>query len=149
MGVERGALLSSSSRVLKMLFVAEPARVEAELKPYWRDLLSGESSPSSSPEFLVPAGVAAPMQAVANMLELVPAGVDKGLGLRAVLRDLGIDPRDAVAIGDGGNDLPMMRVVGTPVAMGNAVAEVKGIARHVVGSNDERGVAEAIERFVL
>ena len=139
-----------SSRVLKMLFVADPSRVEADLKPYWRDLLlSGKSSSPSSESLVIPAGVAAPMQAVANMLELVPAGIDKGLGLRAVLRDLGIDPRDAVAVGDGGNDLPMMRAVGTPVAMGNAVAEVKGAARHVVGSNDERGVAEAIERFVL
>ena len=80
-GEESASLLSSP--VLKMLFVAEPARVESELKPFWRDLLSGKktSPPSSSPEFLVPAGVAAPMQAVPNMLELVPAGVDKGLGL--------------------------------------------------------------------
>ena len=141
--------LASSSRVLKMLFVAEPARVESELKPYWRGLLSGKTRRKDSDEPVVPFGLAAPMQAVPNMLELVPAGVDKGRGLRAVLRDLGIDPLDVVAVGDGGNDLPMMRLVGTPVAMGNAVAEVKRAARHVVGSNDECGVAEAIERFVL
>ena len=138
---------SSSSRVLKVLFVAEPASVEEELKPYWRDLLSGKSPTFS--DFSIPAGLAAPMQAVANMLELVPAGIDKGHGLRAVLEDLGIDPLDVVAVGDGGNDLPMLRVVGVPIAMGNAVAEVKGVARHVVGTNDECGVAEAIERFVL
>ena len=148
-GAGGAGLPPASSGVLKMLFVAEPAAIEAELKPYWRDLLSGRISSPSSPELAIPAGLASSMQAVANMLELVPAGVDKGLGLRAVLHDLGIDPADAVAVGDGGNDLPMMRAVGTPVAMGNAVAEVKGAARHVVGTNDECGVAEAIERFVL
>ena len=140
-----------SSRVLKMLFVAEPSRVESLLKPHWRDLLLSGKKSSSNPHssYSIPAGLAAPMQAVANMLELVPSGIDKGHGLSAVLRDLGIDPREVVAVGDGGNDLPMMRVVGLPVAMGNAVREVKSVARHVVGTNDECGVAEAIERFVL
>ena len=51
--------------------------------------------------------------------------------------------------GDGGNDLGMVANAGLGVAMGNAVPAVAAAAHVVVGSNDDHGVAEAIERFVL
>ena len=64
------------------------------------------------------------MQAVPNMLEIVPSGVNKRVGLDLLLEDLQL-PREAVmAIGDGGNDLHIVSHAGIGVAMGNAVPEV-------------------------
>jgi hydroxymethylpyrimidine pyrophosphatase-like HAD family hydrolase len=54
-----------------------------------------------------------------------------------------------MAVGDGSNDLEMVANAGLGVAMGNAVPAVKQAARLVVGSNDEGGVAEAIEQLIL
>ena len=65
------------------------------------------------------------MQAVPTMLELVPTGVDKWVGLQQLMKDLDI-PREAImGVGDGGNDLSMVQNAGVGVAMGNAVPEVR------------------------
>ncbi|MGI5963507.1 MAG: Cof-type HAD-IIB family hydrolase [Lawsonibacter sp.] len=76
--------------------------------------------------------------------ELVPAGVDKGrtLALLALLYGVALD--DCAAVGDSPNDLSMLQVVGTPIAMGNAAQEVKAVARWTTASNGEDGVAKAI-----
>ena len=121
--------------VLKVLFMAPPARVDAEMLPHWAAALAGRG--------------AAPTRAVPNMLELVPTGASKWGGLEAVLADLGIPHSDLVAVGDGGNDLEMIVGAGVGVAMGNAVPEVLAAADAVVAGHGDGGVAEAIERFVL
>jgi hypothetical protein len=54
-----------------------------------------------------------------------------------------------MAVGDSPNDLDMIRYAGFGVAMGNAVEEVKKCARYITRSNDDDGVAEVIEKFVL
>lgn len=54
-----------------------------------------------------------------------------------------------MAIGDGSNDLDMVANAGVGVAMGNAVRSVKEAASLVVASNDEDGIAEAIELLIL
>lgn len=54
-----------------------------------------------------------------------------------------------MALGDAENDIEMLKLVGWGVAMGNAGEKVKAGADAVVGSNDQDGVAEAIEKFVL
>ncbi|MGQ9889086.1 MAG: HAD family hydrolase [Aggregatilineales bacterium] len=95
-------------------------------------------------------GAARLMQAnVAQMLELLPPGASKGAALRALLRDLRVDPQRVLAIGDGENDVEMVQLAGVGVAVGNADAHLKAVADHVVATNDSDGVAEAVERFVL
>ena len=54
-----------------------------------------------------------------------------------------------IACGDSGNDISMLKFAGIGVAVGNALPEVKEAADCVVASNDEDGVAEAIETFLL
>ena len=54
-----------------------------------------------------------------------------------------------MAVGDNYNDREMLEFAGTGVAMGNSVAELLEGAFHVTGSNDEAGLAQAIERFAL
>ena len=86
---------------------------------------------------------------IPNNIELNIAAANKGAGLLALCAHLGIDPAQAMAIGDGRNDLAMIQAAGLGVAMANADAPVLAAADHVTGSNDESGVAQAIEKFVL
>ena len=65
------------------------------------------------------------MQAVPNMLEIVPSGVNKQVGLDLLLEDLQLPQEAVMAIGDGGNDLHIVSHAGIGVAMGNAVPEVR------------------------
>ena len=84
-----------------------------------------------------------------HMLECLPPGASKGAGLALLLQDEGYTPAQVLAIGDGENDIEMLQLAGIGVAMGNAPAHVQAAAQHVTLSNDEDGVAHAVERFVL
>lgn len=79
-------------------------------------------------------------------LEVMPAHVDKGLGLRRLAEHLGVDRSQIMAIGDGGNDAAMLRYAGLPVVMGNAPEDVKALGRWVTADNDHDGAALAIKR---
>jgi Cof subfamily protein (haloacid dehalogenase superfamily) len=63
--------------------------------------------------------------------------------------DLKIAPANVLAVGDSRNDVPMLRWAGIGVAMANASAEVRDAVEHTTESNDDDGVARAIERFAL
>ena len=117
----------------KLIIIEEPARTAAV-----RAELSGPY-----------AGRATFVQALADMLEILPAGASKGAGLRWLLNDLGIAPEHVLALGDGENDVEMLQMAGIGVAVGNGAPQAKAAADYVVASNDEDGVAEAVERFVL
>lgn len=82
-------------------------------------------------------------------LEILPKGVDKAKALEGLLDKLGCDRTELMACGDGYNDLTMIRYAGMGVAMANARDEVKAEADYVTLSNDEDGVAAAIEKFIL
>ena len=81
-------------------------------------------------------------------LELVPLGVDKARSIDILLKSLGCKREECMACGDGYNDLTMIKYAGLGVAMGNAQDEIKAAADFVTLSNDNDGVAYAIERFV-
>lgn len=82
-------------------------------------------------------------------LAITSEDATKERALAEVCRDLQIDASDVLAIGDSRNDVPMLRWAGIGVAMGNALTEVIEAAPFVTASNDEDGVARAIERFVV
>jgi len=82
-------------------------------------------------------------------LEMTERSVNKGVALAALAERLGIAQSDVMAIGDSFNDLEMIKYAGLGVAMGNARAEIKEQADIVTVSNEEDGVAEALERYVL
>jgi len=56
---------------------------------------------------------------------------------------------EGMAIGDNFNDAEMLEFAGQPVVMANAVDDLKSREWHITGHQDEAGVAQAIERFVL
>jgi len=80
---------------------------------------------------------------------VVGARADKGSALRLVCQHVGVDAREAMAMGDAGPDISMFRIAGCSVAVANAPPEVQAEAQTVAPSNDEDGVAWALERFVL
>lgn len=82
-------------------------------------------------------------------IEINAAGVNKGTGLVSLGRRLGIKREEIMACGDGDNDTLMLREVGFGVAMANAEEEVKKAADYITLSNEEDGVAQAIEKFAL
>lgn len=84
----------------------------------------------------------------APFVEVSAEGVDKGSGLAALCRHLGIEASDVVAFGDELNDLDMIRWAGLGVAMGNAIDEVKQAADEVTTSNNDDGVALVVERLL-
>ena len=82
-------------------------------------------------------------------LEINAPGVNKGMGLIRLGRLLGIEREEVMACGDGNNDLMMLKEVGFGIAMANGADEVKEVADYITLSNEEDGVAAAIEKFVL
>lgn len=80
-------------------------------------------------------------------VELVPRGIDKAQSLRRLLAQLNLTPNDMIAFGDGYNDLSMLRLAGMGVAMSNAAPEVRSEADYVTLSNEEDGVAAAIDKL--
>lgn len=115
----------------KLLMTGDPkdmARAEEELA----DLLADRMDVFRSAPFFV---------------ELVPKGIDKAQSLSRLLGNINLTPADMVAFGDGYNDLSMLRLAGMGVAMANAAPEVRAEADYITLSNEEDGVAAALEHF--
>ena len=81
--------------------------------------------------------------------EISPAQATKGEGLKALCACLGISPEEAMAVGDGGNDLELMAAAGFSVAMGNAIGPVRALAGAMTDDCDHDGAAKAIEAYLL
>lgn len=82
-------------------------------------------------------------------LEITAAGVSKAYGLRRICEELQIPAEETIAVGDGGNDLDVMKAAGLAIAVGNAADEVKKIADVLVADNDHDGCAEAIRKYLI
>ena len=82
-------------------------------------------------------------------MEIMPLGIEKATSLKLLLSRLGSSNEELIAIGDGLNDIPMLKYAGLGIAMGNAYDEVKKISDDVTFSNEEDGVAECIEKYIL
>ncbi len=82
---------------------------------YWRERFGGEVTVVTSGN---------------EWLDMMPKGVNKGLGLRKIMEFLDIAPDECMALGDNYNDLEMLELAGYPVAMKNAVPEVKRVCRY-------------------
>ena len=80
-------------------------------------------------------------------LDLTPVGVSKASGLEKVCADLGLTAADVLAIGDGRNDIEMLRWAGRGVAMGQAVQSVLDAADFVTDQVDLDGAAVELERW--
>ena len=84
-----------------------------------------------------------------SMVDVCAAGITKGTGLAEVAARFGVAQDEVMAVGDNHNDLDMLRWAGTGVIMGNAEPELFLDGFHLTGTNDQAGLAQAIERFIL
>jgi Cof subfamily protein (haloacid dehalogenase superfamily) len=82
-------------------------------------------------------------------LEIIPKGVDKAVGLEQLGQHLGISLHEMASIGDGENDMGMLKAVRLGIAMANAPSHVGRSAKWVTTSNDQDGVAVAIMRILI
>ena len=88
------------------------------------------------------------VQTAAFYLEVIPKVINKGQGIRDICAVLGIDPSEVISFGDAANDIPMLREAGMGVAMGNAAEAVKAAANMVTLSNNDDGIAVALEKLL-
>jgi Cof subfamily protein (haloacid dehalogenase superfamily) len=84
-----------------------------------------------------------------SILDVLRRGVTKGVALKEWARRRDIAREEVMAIGDNWNDREMLEFAGLPVVMGNSVAELKSLGWATTSSNDEVGVAEAIDTYAL
>ncbi len=82
-------------------------------------------------------------------LEFNPPNVDKGSAIISILEKLDVHIDEVIAVGDGFNDITMIETAGLGVAMGNAQDKVKEVADYITKSNDEDGVCDVIQKFIL
>jgi hydroxymethylpyrimidine pyrophosphatase-like HAD family hydrolase len=83
-----------------------------------------------------------------GMVTLTAPGVDKGSGLLALCRSLGIDPSEAVAIGDSEVDIPMFPIAGLAVAVESGTPEARAAAHRLIPSPDDDGIALLIDELL-
>ena len=84
-----------------------------------------------------------------DFVDVFPRAGGKARAVRRVLDMYGISPEEAIAFGDGGNDIGMLDAVGTSIALGNANPEVKEMASFVTDDVDHDGIYNACVRLGL
>ena len=82
-------------------------------------------------------------------IEIMPKNVDKASSLDKMLETVGMTRENAICCGDGFNDVSMIKYAGIGVAMGNAQPVVKEAADYITATNDEDGLVQVIDRFIL
>ena len=83
-------------------------------------------------------------------LEFMPAGINKGNSIRWMCEYLGISIENTIAVGDAENDITMLKAAGIGAVMKNANDDIKQYGNYITEKdNNEAGVAEVIEKFML
>lgn len=81
--------------------------------------------------------------------EITLANCSKGLGIEKLLKCINANMQDSVAIGDGFNDVDMLKTASLSIAMGNSPEEVKALSDYVTDDIDKDGVYNALQQFEL
>jgi Cof subfamily protein (haloacid dehalogenase superfamily) len=98
-----------------------------------------------APATLEVAQSTSPIMPQTRFIGLTNAGVSKGSAMQTIAAELGVALSRVMYVGDAGNDLSALRIVGVPVAMANADAAVLAVAQHVAGDVERGGVIDAFE----
>ncbi|MED6181875.1 hypothetical protein PIB30_023398 [Stylosanthes scabra] len=126
--------LLASADIQKMIFLDTAKSVASTIRPYWSEATKDRATV---------------VQAVPDMLEIVPLGTSKGNGVKMLLDHLGVTPKEIMAIGDGENDVEMLELASVGIALSNGSEKTKAVANIIGCSNDEDGVADAIYRYAF
>jgi len=82
-------------------------------------------------------------------LEVMPNGIDKAASLDFIVQKLGLQRSEVIAVGNAANDLTMVQYAGLGIWVDNVSDDLRHHADAIVASNNEHGVAEVVERFIL
>ncbi|NLX66205.1 MAG: Cof-type HAD-IIB family hydrolase [Bacteroidales bacterium] len=118
----------------KCVLVSDDETALIALKDQWRKRLAGVLDVYRSETFF---------------LEVVPEFIDKGNTLGVLIEKLKITAKEVMAIGDGRRDFSMLQLAGLGIAMGNAQDSIKACADYITESNDQDGVAVAVQKFII
>lgn len=118
----------------KCVLVSDDEEALIDLEAYWKKRLDGTMDVFRSERYF---------------LEVVPYGIDKANTLGALLDMLKVKRDEVMAIGDGVCDVTMIQLAGMGVAMGHSPESVKACADYVTVSNEDDGVAQAVEKAIL
>lgn len=118
----------------KCMLVSDKEKALIGLEQHWEKRLAGTLDAFRSEPYF---------------LEVVPCGVNKANTLGALLEHLGVTREEVIAVGDGVCDVTMLQLAGMGVAMGHSQDTVKVCADYVTASNEEDGVALAVEKLIL
>ena len=118
----------------KCMLVSNEEEALIVLEDHWRRQLNGTLDVFRSEPYF---------------LEVVPCGIDKANTLGALMEKLNIKREEVIAIGDGVCDVTMLQLAGMGIAMGHSQDSVKVCADYVTASNEEDGVAQAVEKMIL
>lgn len=118
----------------KCMLVSDKEKALIGLEQHWEKRLAGTLDAFRSEPYF---------------LEVVPCGVNKANTLGALLEHLGVTREEVIAVGDGVYDVTMLQLAGMGVAMGHSQDSVKVCADYVTASNEEDGVALAVEKLIL
>jgi Cof subfamily protein (haloacid dehalogenase superfamily) len=118
----------------KCMIVSDDENALIDLERHWKKRLAGELDVFRSETYF---------------LEVVPPFIDKANTLSVLLEKLGFEAQNMIAIGDGVCDVTMIQSAGLGIAMGNAQESVKACADYVALTNDEDGVAVAVEKIII
>ncbi|WP_284645299.1 Cof-type HAD-IIB family hydrolase [Paenibacillus silviterrae] len=83
------------------------------------------------------------------LVQIMQKSASKEDAVQLVLNDIGINSEQVMVFGDDFNDLGLFHMCGFPIAMSNGITELKNCAKHITESNDNDGVAVALEKFVV
>ncbi|MGL4849832.1 MAG: Cof-type HAD-IIB family hydrolase, partial [Clostridium sp.] len=125
--------LDYNEEIIKIMMIDEPEVLEAGINKLPKELWDKYSVARSTPFFL----------------EFFNKEANKGLGVKMLADHLGIKKEEIITMGDEMNDYPMIEYAGLGIVMENGASEMKEIADYITDSNDNDGVAKAIEKFVL
>lgn len=127
-------LLEYTAKVPKLLMMSDnPEEGEAMMQAVREHFGSRVETVKSAPTYM----------------ELLKPGVTKASAIAKLAEIMGVPEEQVLAIGDSGNDIPMLKAVAFGVAMGNATPEARAAAKYFVADCDHDGLAEAVERFCL
>lgn len=118
----------------KCMLVSDDEQALIGLEEHWRKRLNGTLDVFRSERYF---------------LEVVPCSIDKANTLGILMEKLKVKAEEVMAIGDGVCDFSMIQMAGLGVAMGNAQDSVKICADMITASNEEDGVAIAVEKAIL
>jgi hypothetical protein len=125
--------LDDQHQIIKIMLVDEPELLDNAIAALPQELYEQFTIVRSAPFFL----------------EFLNKNSNKGAGVKMVAEHLGLTADQVICMGDAENDHHMLEYAGLGIAMDNAMEQTKALADYITDSNDNNGVAAAIEKFIL